>query len=61
MLGIRRLPFADLLAKTDAPLFDRADITVFCNHVGQDGWELVQVVPGPNSEQLIAYMKRAKS
>jgi hypothetical protein len=28
---------------------------------GEDGWELVQVVPGPNSDQLVAYMKRAKS
>ena len=26
---------------------------------GSDGWELVQVVPGPNSEQLVAYLKRA--
>ncbi|MDO5049138.1 MAG: DUF4177 domain-containing protein [Actinomycetaceae bacterium] len=26
---------------------------------GQDGWELVQVVPAPgNSENLVAYMKR---
>ena len=25
---------------------------------GQDGWELVQVVPGPNPENLVAYMKR---
>ena len=25
---------------------------------GLDGWELIQVVPGPNSENLIAYMKR---
>ena len=25
---------------------------------GQDGWELVTVVPGPNQEQLVAYMKR---
>ena len=25
---------------------------------GQDGWELVQVVPGPNTEQLVAYLKR---
>ncbi len=25
---------------------------------GADGWELVQVVPGPNSEQLVAYFKR---
>ena len=28
---------------------------------GEDGWELVQVVPGPNNpEQLVAYMKRQK-
>ena len=28
---------------------------------GSDGWELVQVVPGPNSEQLVAYLKRPTS
>lgn len=27
---------------------------------GQDGWELVQVVPGPSSENMVAYLKRAK-
>jgi hypothetical protein len=25
---------------------------------GQDGWELVQVVPGPTPENLVAYLKR---
>jgi len=25
---------------------------------GADGWELVQVVPGPNPENLVAYLKR---
>src|SRR6266576_2830276 len=25
---------------------------------GQDGWELVAVIPGPNPEQLVAYLKR---
>jgi hypothetical protein len=25
---------------------------------GQDGWELVQVTPGPNSENMVAYFKR---
>jgi hypothetical protein len=25
---------------------------------GVDGWELVSVVPGPNNEQLVAYLKR---
>jgi hypothetical protein len=27
---------------------------------GEDGWELVAVVPGPNAEQLVAYLKRPK-
>jgi hypothetical protein len=27
---------------------------------GDDGWELVAVVPGQSSEQLVAYFKRAK-
>jgi hypothetical protein len=27
---------------------------------GQDGWELVQVVPGPNPENVVAYLKREK-
>ena len=30
------------------------------NNFGSDGWELVQVVPGPNPEQLVAYLKREK-
>ena len=25
---------------------------------GEDGWELVSVVPGPNPENVVAYMKR---
>ena len=28
---------------------------------GDDGWELVAVVPGPNPEQLVAYMKRPRT
>jgi hypothetical protein len=27
---------------------------------GLDGWELVTVIPGPNPEQLVAYLKRPK-
>ena len=27
---------------------------------GEDGWELVAVLPGPTGEQMVAYMKRAK-
>ena len=28
---------------------------------GEKGWELVAVVPGPNPEQLVAYLKRPLS
>jgi hypothetical protein len=27
---------------------------------GEDGWELVTVLPGPNPENLVAYLKRPK-
>ncbi len=27
---------------------------------GDDGWELVQVVPGPEGNGLVAYLKREK-
>ena len=27
---------------------------------GEDGWELVQVVPGPDGANLVAYLKRPK-
>lgn len=28
------------------------------DNFGADGWELVQVVPGPTPENLVAYFKR---
>ncbi len=28
---------------------------------GEDGWELVAVVPGMSAEQLVAYLKRPKA
>lgn len=28
------------------------------DNFGYDGWELVQVVPGMNTENLVAYFKR---
>jgi len=27
---------------------------------GDQGYELIQVIPGPNPEQLVAYLKRPK-
>ena len=27
---------------------------------GEDGYELVQVVPGPDNNELVAYLKRPK-
>ena len=40
-----------------APLLIHATQQIL-NNWGSDGWELVQVIPGPNSEQLVAYFKR---
>lgn len=28
---------------------------------GEDGWELVQVIPGPDGTNLVAYLKREKA
>jgi hypothetical protein len=30
------------------------------DNFGDQGWELVQMVPGPNPENLVAYFKRPK-
>ncbi len=27
---------------------------------GEDGWELVHVIPGPAPDQLVAYLKRPR-
>ena len=44
-----------------APLLVHATKQILDNF-GQDGWELIQVVPGPGGgDQLVAYFKRAKS
>lgn len=31
------------------------------DNFGSDGWELVQMVPGMNPENLVAYFKRPKA
>ena len=41
------------------PLLTHATKQILDNW-GDEGYELVAVVPGPNSEQLVAYMKRPK-
>jgi hypothetical protein len=43
-----------------APLLIHATKQILDNF-GSEGWELVQVVPGPNPEQLVAYLKRERS
>jgi hypothetical protein len=30
------------------------------DNFGEDGWELVQIVPGPDGQGLVAYFKRPK-
>lgn len=39
------------------PLLTHATKQILDNW-GQDGWELVSVLPGPTGEQHVAYMKR---
>ena len=41
------------------PLLTHATKQILDNW-GDEGFELVAVVPGPNAEQLVAYMKRPK-
>ena len=41
------------------PLLSHATKQMLDN-CGDEGYELVSVVPGPTGEQLIAYMKRPK-
>ena len=42
-----------------APLISHA-LQEILNNWGDEGYELVAVIPGPNPEQLVAYMKRPK-
>lgn len=41
------------------PLLTHATKQILDNW-GDEGYELVAVVPGPNAEQLVAYLKRPK-
>ena len=43
-----------------APVLVHATKQILDN-MGEDWWELVQVMPGLNPENLVAYFKRAKS
>ena len=43
-----------------APVLVHATKQILDNF-GEDGWELVQIVPGMNPENLVAYFKRPKS
>jgi hypothetical protein len=42
-----------------APLLVHATKAILDNF-GDEGWELVAVLPGPNPENLVAYFKRPK-
>lgn len=51
-----------LMAKWEyatAPVLVHATKQILDNW-GEDGWELVQIVPGPNPENVVAYFKREK-
>ena len=55
-----RLAVMQMWEYMTAPLLIHATKQILDNF-GQDGWELVQVVPGPNPEQLVAYFKRPRA
>ena len=55
----RAAPYVSFAAYATVPLLVHATKQILDNW-GDDGWELVALVPGPNQEQLVAYMKRAK-
>lgn len=40
-----------------APILIHASQQIL-NNFGSEGWELVQVVPGPNQDSLVGYFKR---
>ena len=58
-----------LLAMSQATTWEYATVPLLTHATkqildqwGQDGWELVQVVPGPTgSDNLVAYMKRPRT
>jgi hypothetical protein len=58
----RRGPYSDRMTKWEyatVPLMIHATKQILDNW-GEDGWELVQVVTGPDGNGLVAYLKRPK-
>jgi hypothetical protein len=56
-------PYSDRMTKWEyatVPLMIHATKQILDNW-GDDGWELVQVVAGPDGNGLVAYLKRPKS
>ena len=55
---------ADMSAQTweyaTVPLLTHATKQIL-DQWGEDGWELVTVLPGPTGEQLVAYLKRPRT
>ena len=67
MLAIAVLP-ADRLSRMSEPIrWEYATVPLLTHATkqildqwGEDGWELVAVLPGPTGEQHVAYLKRPK-
>jgi hypothetical protein len=60
VFGARRLFGMQTWEYSTVPLLTHATKQILDNW-GADGWELVSVIPGPNPEQLVAYLKRPKA
>jgi hypothetical protein len=57
--GVDRLAGMTKWEYFTVPLLVHATKEILDN-VGEEGWELVCVVPGPTPESLVAYLKREK-
>ena len=56
-------PYSDRMTKWEyatVPLMIHATKQILDNW-GEDGWELVQVITGPDGNSLVAYFKRPKA
>lgn len=58
--GTVRVPLMTRYEYATVPLLVHATKQILDNW-GDDGWELVTVIPGPNPENLVAYLKREKA
>ncbi len=58
-VGPVKVPFMTKWEYATVPLLIHATKQIL-DQWGEDGWELVTVLPGPTGDQMVAYFKRPK-